>query len=219
MKREGRQHGMVRTYRILPSPWNPKPNSRFINTFDSPPTAGIFSKVHPRPTNHSKFTGKCTKPRCNGCHIQPCCKSKDKTKGTEKLKSFDVASNYKLITWRVGDVRHGLKFSGFSATGILDHLDNEDYYLDDDIDEDYDNYSDHENYEENLISSSREIVGVEEIAAAASAAAAAADDDDDVEDNREDGDGDGDDGLSYCDVGFLVDQIEGDDDWCLVAEM
>ncbi|KAK8710270.1 hypothetical protein V6N13_145603 [Hibiscus sabdariffa] len=59
MKREGRQHGMVRTYRILPSPLNPKPESRFIQQFDLPPTAGLFTKVPVKPTNHSKFTGRC----------------------------------------------------------------------------------------------------------------------------------------------------------------
>ncbi|KAK9039585.1 hypothetical protein V6N11_014781 [Hibiscus sabdariffa] len=58
MKREGRQHGMVRTYRILPSPLNPKPESRFIQQFDLPPTAGLFTKVPVKPTNHSKFTGR-----------------------------------------------------------------------------------------------------------------------------------------------------------------
>ena len=25
--------------------------------------------------------------------------------------------------------------------------------------------------------------------------------------------------MSFCDVGFVVDQVEGDDDWCLVGEM
>ncbi|KAJ9152797.1 hypothetical protein P3X46_026318 [Hevea brasiliensis] len=207
MRREGRQHGMVRTYRILPSPWNPKPHSRFFNRFDSPPTAGLFAKVHPRPTNHSKFTGKCTRPRCNGCHLHPSCKSKNKTKGTEKLKSLDVASNYRLINWRMADGRPGLNFSGVSATGILNHLANEDDYLDDGIDGDYDSYW------ENETSSSREMdegVQIEEIADANV---------NDDKDNREHDDDDDDDGLSFCDVGFLVDQIEGDDGWCLVEEM
>ncbi|KAJ1399567.1 hypothetical protein SESBI_30215 [Sesbania bispinosa] len=82
MKREGRQHGMVRTFRILPSPLNPKPNTRF----DSPPTAGLFTKVPSKPTNHSKFTGKCGTPRCSGCHFHPVCKSKSKTKAPKRTK-------------------------------------------------------------------------------------------------------------------------------------
>ncbi|XP_050230949.1 uncharacterized protein LOC126679966 [Mercurialis annua] len=115
MKREGRQHGMVRTCRILPSPFNPSPHTTFINRLESPPTAGLFSKVRPRPTNHSKFTGKCGKPRCNECHMNPSSKSKDKTKGTHKMKSGDGLSNFTSM-------------SGFSAAGVLDHIDDVDFY-------------------------------------------------------------------------------------------
>ncbi|GAY48391.1 hypothetical protein CUMW_111320 [Citrus unshiu] len=56
---------MVRTYRIAPSPWNPRPDARTVNKFDSPPTCGLFTKVSQRPTNHSKFTGKCGRARRN----------------------------------------------------------------------------------------------------------------------------------------------------------
>ncbi|KAJ6776878.1 PROTEIN THI031 putative-RELATED [Salix koriyanagi] len=60
MRREGRPHGMVRAYSLLPSPWNPKPGGdRKFNQFDTPTTAGVFTKVSSKPTNHSKFTGKC----------------------------------------------------------------------------------------------------------------------------------------------------------------
>ncbi|KAB2064651.1 hypothetical protein ES319_A09G035000v1 [Gossypium barbadense] len=134
MKREGRQHGMVRTYRILPSPWNPNPESRFVQQFDSPPTAGLFTKVPLKPTNHSKFTGRCGRPRCLGCHMHPACKSKDKSKGSHKLRSREMVTSYRLITWRVVDGRHGLKDSEFSASRILDHLSN--HYDDDDDDDD-----------------------------------------------------------------------------------
>ncbi|XP_021599171.1 uncharacterized protein LOC110605137 [Manihot esculenta] len=199
MKREGVQHGMVRTCRILPSPWNPKPNSRFINRFDSPPTAGLFAKVQPRPTNHSKFTGKCTMPRCNGCHMHPCSKSKDKTKGTQKLKSLDVASNYRLMTWRLVDVGPGLNFSGLSATGMLDHLTNGDDYVEDEID--------HGDLGNSILSSREE----EEEKAALEIEEIAADKIDDVDDD--------DDGMSYCDVSLMLDQIEEDEGWFLVAEM
>ncbi|XVF57892.1 hypothetical protein PTKIN_Ptkin07bG0019100 [Pterospermum kingtungense] len=147
MKREGRQHGMVRTYRILPSPWNPKPEPRFVQQFDSPPTAGLFTKVSMKPTNHSKFTGRCGRPRCPGCHMHPACKAKDKTKGTHKfIRSSDMATNYRLVTWRVVDGRPGLKLSGFSASRILDHLADHDYddYYEGNDDHDYDHDHDHD---------------------------------------------------------------------------
>ncbi|TMW90887.1 hypothetical protein EJD97_015083 [Solanum chilense] len=54
MKREDRQHGLVQT-----SLWSPTSNSRSVNKLNSPPTAGLFTKVSPMPWNHSKFTGKC----------------------------------------------------------------------------------------------------------------------------------------------------------------
>lgn len=49
MKREGRQHGMVRTHRILPSSINPRPETRVVNKYDSPPTAGFLPRCHPSP--------------------------------------------------------------------------------------------------------------------------------------------------------------------------
>ncbi|OMO69104.1 hypothetical protein COLO4_29257 [Corchorus olitorius] len=88
MKREGRQRGMVRTYRILPAPLNPRPESRFVQQFDTPPTAGVFTKVPMKPTNHSKFTGRCGRARCLECHMHPACKSKEKAKGSHKVLSF-----------------------------------------------------------------------------------------------------------------------------------
>ncbi|XP_020209257.1 uncharacterized protein LOC109794197 [Cajanus cajan] len=121
MKREGKQHGMVRTYPILPSPLNPRPNTRFITRFESPPTAGLFVKVSSKPTNHSKFTGMCGTPRCTNCHLHPACKSKDKTKGTQKHKH-----------WRVLVDQPDSDFFGVSATVTLDHL--------------FDDYSDDESW-------------------------------------------------------------------------
>ncbi|XWS44074.1 hypothetical protein CRYUN_Cryun15aG0013800 [Craigia yunnanensis] len=132
MKREGRQHGMVRTYRILPSPWNPRPEPRFVQQFDLPPTAGLFTKVPVKPTNHSKFTGRCGRPRCLECHMHPACKAKDKTKGTHKSGSCDMTTNYKMVTWRVVDGRPGLKFSG-NDDGDDDDEKNEGVYVDDDV--------------------------------------------------------------------------------------
>ncbi|PPS10119.1 hypothetical protein GOBAR_AA10516 [Gossypium barbadense] len=124
MKREGRQHGMVRTYRVLPSPWNPRPEPRFVQQVNSPTTAGLFTKVPVEPTNHSKFTGRCGRPRCLGCHMHPAFKSKDKAKGTHKFRSNDMATNYRLVTWKVVDkrpVNDGLKASSQSQEEVENH--------------------------------------------------------------------------------------------------
>ncbi|KAK7844800.1 hypothetical protein CFP56_010305 [Quercus suber] len=193
MKREGRQHGMVRTHRILPSSINPRPETRVVNKYDLPLTAGLFTKVPSKPTNHSKFTGKCGTPGCTGCHDHPACKSKNKTKGTHKLKSHDVVSNSRLISWRVMDRKPGLNFSGFSATGILDLL-----YNDHTNDDDDEVYNDVNEYDHVYYDNKAEI----EI----------------KEDDDENSDGNND-KMSFCDVGFVLDQVEGDEGWCLVEEM
>ncbi|KAM0022756.1 hypothetical protein Hdeb2414_s0023g00632081 [Helianthus debilis subsp. tardiflorus] len=86
MKREGRQHGVVRSYPILPTSFSRQ--RRYVKTVDSTSVAGVFAKVSRKPTNQSKFTGKCGNARCFGCHIHPVCKSRDKAKGTRKLRSI-----------------------------------------------------------------------------------------------------------------------------------
>ncbi|XP_023741520.1 uncharacterized protein LOC111889604 [Lactuca sativa] len=107
MKREGRQHGFVRSYIIFPTPLS---QQRRVKTVDSASVAGLFTKVSRKPTNQSKFTGKCGKARCIGCHIHPATKSKDKTKGTMKLRS--IGSDHGIIGYP----------SGTSATGVLAYL-------------------------------------------------------------------------------------------------
>ncbi|KAG6790024.1 hypothetical protein POTOM_006167 [Populus tomentosa] len=200
MRREGRPHGMVRACAVLPPPWNPKPGGDIkFNKFDTPTTAGFFTKVSSKPTNHSKFTGKCGKPRCLGCHLQPCCKARHKTKGSHKVKSQDVLSNSnaQFIAWRVVNGRHGSNLSGFSATGMLNHLaSTRDHdYADDEVDD-----SGHEidqefvdDDDENYTGDCVNIKNIEE------------------EEEEEDG-------MNYCDVGFEVELAEGDEGWCLVAE-
>ncbi|KAI3889544.1 hypothetical protein MKW92_040517 [Papaver armeniacum] len=137
MKREGRQHGMVRSYMVLPSPLNPTPKSKIVN---ARPTAGAYTKVSRKPTNHSKFTGKCGVARCTECHINPGNKSKDKAKGTQKLKSCRVAMNQRSLAWSVVDANNGngLNYGSKSATGILSAISSSEYfddyyYVDDDI--------------------------------------------------------------------------------------
>lgn len=180
--------------------------------------AGPFTKVPQKPTNRSKFTGKCGRPRCASCHLHPAGKAKDKTKGTHKLKSCDVVTNYRLVTWRVVDARPGFNFTGFSATGILDHLANDCCYSDDDDvgdeiddgdDDVYDCYyyrpADPHHHPADWAASTS--VAIEELQDEV-------DDGDDEEDDEK---------MSFCDVGFAWEQVEEGDDgiggWCLVEEI
>ncbi|CAH8358056.1 unnamed protein product [Eruca vesicaria subsp. sativa] len=212
MKREGKQHGMVRTYRILPPSLNPRPEAKLVNPLTCRPTAGLFTKVSSKPTNHSKFTGKCGQARCLECHMHPITKSKVKSKGSSKVRSNDVT--YKMLTWQVasGGHRPGLKLSGFSATGLLDLM-CDDYGYDHDYDHDYE--SDQEEEEEYTGCVVEEIVNNIQS-------------DDDEGEKEEDGslkDDDDDDGrMSFCDVGMMMmmmDHVEEFDEegWCLVEEM
>ncbi|KAI4375359.1 hypothetical protein MLD38_013241 [Melastoma candidum] len=126
---------MVRTYWVLPSSRNTLPKGRIFNEVDAPATAGLLTKVPSKPTNHSKFTGKCGRPRCVGCHMHPACKSKDKTKGNNKIKSFDTLG-HRMVTWRVVNDQLGLSQLGNSASGLLDQLVDYRSEDDDDCDED-----------------------------------------------------------------------------------
>lgn len=93
---------------ILPLPLNPRPNARVVNPVESQPTSGLYTKVSSKPTNHSKFTGKCGKQRCPDCRSHPVYKSMSKAKGAQKLKSCDVAKNHLLVSWRVADETKGM---------------------------------------------------------------------------------------------------------------
>ncbi|GFP94082.1 hypothetical protein PHJA_001552600 [Phtheirospermum japonicum] len=181
MRREGRQRGMVRTFVVL----------RSANELSAPPTAGLFTKAPSKPTNHSKFTGKCGRPNCRDCHIEPACKSKDKAKGTHKTRT--TPSDVGLITWSAVGAAGRVQVSGYSATGVLDYLDDgegDDCYVDDDND-DYRGGGADERYEDNILSLPPRFVGM--------------DDDDDK--------------LSFCDVGLACGSMDGDDDgWCLVED-
>ncbi|KAL0331906.1 UNVERIFIED_CONTAM: hypothetical protein Scaly_2092100 [Sesamum calycinum] len=196
MKREGRQHGMVRNYLIQSNPLDPRPRRRTLNELTSPPTAGLFTKVSTKPTNHSKFTGKCGRPMCRGCHSHPVSKSRDKAKGAQKIKSAsDVVSNYRLITWRVVDARPGLKLTGFSATSVLDYID----YMDRDYEAD-DNYDADINVEDSHHDHQVSYPSIEII----------------EEDDDNTNDGINEDAMSFCEV---VEDEDEDEDWCLVEEI
>ncbi|XWS32690.1 hypothetical protein CRYUN_Cryun22dG0011500 [Craigia yunnanensis] len=217
MKKEACKHGMLRTYRVLPSPWNPEPETRSVQRLNSPPATGFFSNVPSKSSNHSKFTWKCGRPQCLECHLNPVSKSKNKTKGYQKFRTSNMIVSPRLITWRVVDKRPGLNFSGFSATGMLEYLYsvNEDDENGDHVNDDHDDYDDggpcgllddHDDYMANFWSlhekENERGVKIEEYV----------DDDDKMDSNY-------DDAMSFCDVGFMLDQTEEDEGWCLLREM
>lgn len=219
MKREGRQHGVVNCYEILPGSLS---QQRFVKMVDSASTMGLFTKVSKKPTNQSKYTGKCHKPRCNRCHIHPVCKSKDKAKGTMKLRSIDAENELTKYSF------------GSSATGVLAYLaddagydedDNDDYDYDDRVEENY-NYSygydytnDHGHNHDDDYDGTRDIdirVGFG-IGIVTSLPPEEHEDDADVDEI----DDDDDDTMSFCDVGLCWGHEDGDeyedDDWYLVG--
>ncbi|KAJ4974068.1 hypothetical protein NE237_007242 [Protea cynaroides] len=127
MKREARQHGMVRSYEISRPSY-----TKIVNMVESPAIGGIFMKVSSKPTNHSKFTGMCYRPRCRNCLTQPTSKSKAKAKGTHKQTSIDLLIN---------DRSKFVKVEG-SATAILGQLATRDdqywdYYEDEEAEVEY----------------------------------------------------------------------------------
>ncbi|KAM7268630.1 hypothetical protein ACFE04_010796 [Oxalis oulophora] len=117
MHREGRQHGTVLTCRLLPPTESPN-SSRVLNKVELSSAAGFFSKVSSKPTNHSKFTGKCRIPRCEMCHERPSSKSKDKTKGCHKVKSFDLYIDCDQSTWSNSHAVYGR--TGSNQQGVSD---------------------------------------------------------------------------------------------------
>jgi hypothetical protein len=101
MRREGRQHGFVKIHVKVgdPSADTPMEDSTKrkhgcvpMQAIDNSkhggiPTTKIFARVPSKPTNHSKFTGHCTKLACVTCHDAPLSKSKRKSKGRSKFKT------------------------------------------------------------------------------------------------------------------------------------
>ncbi|KAF0928079.1 hypothetical protein E2562_037722 [Oryza meyeriana var. granulata] len=122
MKREGWQHGAVRVNR-----------SKLLRIADSAVVAevgvGAVVKAPSKPTNASRSTGKCRRPRCAGCHEHPVGKARDKAKGAHKLRACDVALNHRLVSWRVVDsagawaAGTGIPdYKGVSASAVLAYL-------------------------------------------------------------------------------------------------
>ncbi|CAN6347543.1 unnamed protein product [Urochloa humidicola] len=119
MKREGKQHGIVRINR-----------NKLLRVADGEEAAvGVIAlgKAPAKPTNASKATGKCRRPRCAGCHYHPVTKARGKAKGAHKLHACDVALNHRLVSWRVvdggGAGSSGVPdYKGTSASSLLAYL-------------------------------------------------------------------------------------------------
>ncbi|KAJ4972596.1 hypothetical protein NE237_005770 [Protea cynaroides] len=190
MKREGRQHGMVRSYEISRPSY-----TKIVNMVDSPATAGIFVKVSSKPTNHSKFTGKCSRPRCRDCLTHPTSKSKDKAKGTHKQTSIDL-----LINDRSKFINHKVEGSATAILGQLAARDDQywDYYEDEEEDVEYE-LDDVYNRSDQDILPVLTAGKIEEI-------------DQGPREQEED-----DDAGRMSEVGFVL-ELE-DEGWCLVGEM
>ncbi|KAH7532406.1 hypothetical protein FEM48_Zijuj04G0016200 [Ziziphus jujuba var. spinosa] len=99
MKREGRQHGMVRTYWILPSPLKPRPTARFVNHLDYLQQPDCSPKSHPsQPTTPSspESVARLAAPAVIGT---PLARPRTRPKGP---KRSDRAMSFQIIGWSLG---------------------------------------------------------------------------------------------------------------------
>ncbi|VAH86058.1 unnamed protein product [Triticum turgidum subsp. durum] len=129
MKREGFQHGAVRVNRN-------KLLRVAAGTGGDAAAAALelagvaYARAPSKPTNASRDTGRCRRPRCAGCHAHPAAKARDKAKGAHKLRASDVALNHRLVSWRlvdgVGNAPAGTggvpDYKGASASAVLAYL-------------------------------------------------------------------------------------------------
>ncbi|XP_020162314.1 uncharacterized protein [Aegilops tauschii subsp. strangulata] len=130
MKREGFQHGAVRVNRNkllrVAGGTNGDAAAAALEL------AGVaYARAPSKPTNASRDTGRCRRPRCAGCHVHPAAKARDKAKGAHKLRASDVALNHRLVSWRLVDgdpaaaaARTGgvPDYKGASASAVLAYL-------------------------------------------------------------------------------------------------
>lgn len=124
MKREGRQHGTVRISRskVLKTA-AAAADADAESPAAEPLAVAATEKAAGKPTNASRSTGKCRRPRCAGCHAHPVTKARDKAKGAHKLRACDVALNHRLVSWRVVDQGQGVpEYRGKSASSLLAYL-------------------------------------------------------------------------------------------------
>ncbi|KAL6619987.1 hypothetical protein ACP70R_035126 [Stipagrostis hirtigluma subsp. patula] len=130
MKREGWQHGAVRISRS--KMLRVAAAAAVVDDGEEEEVAGGAAvaavgngKAPAKPTNASRSTGKCRRPRCAGCHLHPVAKARDKAKGAHKLRACDVALNHRLVSWRVvdGGPAGGVRdYKGASASAVLAYL-------------------------------------------------------------------------------------------------
>ncbi|XVE84089.1 hypothetical protein DITRI_Ditri16bG0141300 [Diplodiscus trichospermus] len=216
MKREACQHGMLRAYQVLPPPWKPETETKAVQRrLYSSPAAGLFSDVMSKWSN-SKFAVKCGRPHCLECHLNPVSKSKDKTKGTQKFRTRNMVVSPRLITWRVVDRRPGLKFSGFSATEILEHLysGNEDDEIGDHESDDHGDCDDDDG-PRGLLDDDDYMAKFWSLHDKENERGAGVETEEWVDDEHKMDDDD----ISFCDVGLMLDQNEEDEGWCFLREM
>ncbi|EER90325.1 uncharacterized protein LOC8063832 [Sorghum bicolor] len=126
MKREGRQHGTVRISRskVLKTTADADADAESAAAVAFALAATEKKAAAGKPTNASRSTGKCRRPRCAGCHAHPVTKARDKAKGAHKLRACDVALNHRLVSWRVVDDQgSGVpEYRGKSASSLLAYL-------------------------------------------------------------------------------------------------
>ncbi|KAJ6841475.1 uncharacterized protein M6B38_306310 [Iris pallida] len=198
MKREGWQRGTVRcAARTTTGPADADADAGEEEAWSSNAKAPSVAK----PSNHSKFSGKCKRARCAACHSHPVSKSRDKAKGTHKLRSCDVALNHRLVSWRVAPAEvvedglgHWSKYSGFSASGILDQLSSERDCRGDDEDQDVVEEEEEEEESDGMLAECSDA-------------------------KEEDEEHDDDDEEEFCQVGIVSWEYIDGEDWCLVHEM
>jgi hypothetical protein len=109
---------------------------RILNKLETVPTTKFMTKVSSKPTNHSRYTSRCHRPRCYGCndwscHNYPINKARIKAKGKHKNHcQRDIAANHLLVSHRLVGPGHGkqwIRFDSGSAESILDQLNGTDY--------------------------------------------------------------------------------------------
>ncbi|OEL35971.1 hypothetical protein BAE44_0003003 [Dichanthelium oligosanthes] len=186
-----------------------------------------------KPTNASKATGKCRRPRCAGCHHHPVTKARDKAKGAHKLRASDVALNHRLVSWRVVDGAGGAAgvpdYRGTSASSLLAYLagSGSSWHEDDDdggslletnppgdggLSDLYDLFVGRRADADPAHATDIEAVGDTD---------AIEEQDKDGDDVKEDEDGEEDEDMGFCMVGITiaVEFSDGEEDWIVVEEI
>ncbi|XP_062181495.1 uncharacterized protein LOC133885766 [Phragmites australis] len=220
MKREGWQHGTVRISRSK--------QLRIAADDDEEATVGavVLGKAPAKPTNASKSTGKCRRPRCAGCHHHPVTKARDKAKGAHKLRDCDVALNHRLVSWRVIDgtaAGTGIPdYKGTSASSLLAYLAGGDSSWHEDDDDGEGGLSDL--YDLIIGRHADAEAPADQDADLARATDIAVGHTDAIEEQGQDGDDDKEeeeDDMGFCMVGITItlEFSDGEEDWIVVEEI